>query len=199
VLSSGDQKNPHLLAAWLTASTAYLLLRLYSHISAFCRGFRLSQHTGFLALFMFILVIRYFVLIIFSYLEHLDNIRNSEPETIDGPTPESDSKLPFITIIVPAYNEGRIIQTAIRSLLEIDYPYYEVLVVDDGSTDDTYERAREMVRVMTNASITVLTKPSSGKPTRSIPEWPTRRAIFILCMDGDTRLSEYAARLHRTF
>jgi glycosyltransferase involved in cell wall biosynthesis len=42
---------------------------------------------------------------------------------------------------VPAYNEGMVIQPALRSLLLLDYPNYEVLVIDDGSSDDTYEKS----------------------------------------------------------
>lgn len=191
------KKTRILLAALaLTAPAAYMLLKSwYSHISDFLSGIPfITNITGFLAIFMFILVIRYFVLIIFSYLEHLDNIRNNELETIDGPTPESDSKLPFITIIVPAYNEGKIIQAAIRSLLEIDYPYYEVLVVDDGSTDDTYERAREMVRVSDKCIVTVLAKANGGKANALNTGMANAKGDFILCMDGDTRLSPNTLR-----
>lgn len=39
----------------------------------------------------------------------------------------------MISLVVPAYNEGPVIQPAVRSLLELDYPNYEVLVIDDGS------------------------------------------------------------------
>jgi cellulose synthase/poly-beta-1,6-N-acetylglucosamine synthase-like glycosyltransferase len=46
---------------------------------------------------------------------------------------------PFITIIVPAYNSEKIIRKCIESLLAIDYPNYEIFIVDDGSTDKTKE------------------------------------------------------------
>lgn len=44
---------------------------------------------------------------------------------------------PLVSIIVPARNEERNIRRCITSLLEQDYEHYEVIVVDDGSTDDT--------------------------------------------------------------
>ena len=47
--------------------------------------------------------------------------------------------IPPATLIVPAYNEAKTCQEAIRSLLQLEYPEYEVLVVNDGSTDDTFE------------------------------------------------------------
>jgi glycosyltransferase involved in cell wall biosynthesis len=46
---------------------------------------------------------------------------------------------PFISIVVPTYNRAHLIVDTINSLLQQDYPDYEVLVVDDGSTDNTQE------------------------------------------------------------
>jgi len=45
-----------------------------------------------------------------------------------------------ISIITPAYNEGPNILESVRSLLALEYPLYEVIVVNDGSTDATLER-----------------------------------------------------------
>src|SRR5690348_14891078 len=46
---------------------------------------------------------------------------------------------PPVTVIVPAYNEERTIVSSIRSLLRLNYPEFEVLVVNDGSTDGTLD------------------------------------------------------------
>jgi cellulose synthase/poly-beta-1,6-N-acetylglucosamine synthase-like glycosyltransferase len=47
---------------------------------------------------------------------------------------------PSISVLVPAYNEGPGIIDSVRSLLAMDYPAYEVIVIDDGSSDDTSEQ-----------------------------------------------------------
>lgn len=44
---------------------------------------------------------------------------------------------PFVSIIAPAYNEAATIVDSVRSLLTLDYPHFEVIVVDDGSKDGT--------------------------------------------------------------
>jgi cellulose synthase/poly-beta-1,6-N-acetylglucosamine synthase-like glycosyltransferase len=50
------------------------------------------------------------------------------------------SLTPAVTIIVPAWNEERIIVETVRSALGVDYPRLSVIVVDDGSTDATLKR-----------------------------------------------------------
>ncbi|MCX8116673.1 MAG: glycosyltransferase family 2 protein [Desulfobacterota bacterium] len=47
---------------------------------------------------------------------------------------------PPVTILVPAHNEELTIVDTVRSLLKLDYPSYEVIVIDDGSTDKTLEQ-----------------------------------------------------------
>src|SRR5467141_2782951 len=59
-----------------------------------------------------------------------------------------DSPLaPPIAIIAPAHNEETSIRVAVRNLLELDYPQLEVIVVNDGSKDRTFEELREEFRL----------------------------------------------------
>lgn len=52
--------------------------------------------------------------------------------------PELDhAHAPFLSVIVPARNEQRHVEAALRSLLALDYPSYEVIAIDDRSTDNT--------------------------------------------------------------
>jgi len=45
-----------------------------------------------------------------------------------------------ISLVVPAYNESKSIVTSVKALLQLEYPDFEVVVVNDGSTDDTLEK-----------------------------------------------------------
>jgi cellulose synthase/poly-beta-1,6-N-acetylglucosamine synthase-like glycosyltransferase len=47
------------------------------------------------------------------------------------------------SILVPAYNEARVISDSVRSLLNLHYPEFEVIVINDGSSDDTLATLRK--------------------------------------------------------
>jgi len=59
---------------------------------------------------------------------------------IDDMDPAYSSVHLPISLVVPAYNESRSIVTSIKALLQLEYPDFEVVVVNDGSTDDTLEK-----------------------------------------------------------
>lgn len=49
---------------------------------------------------------------------------------------------PFVSLLIPARNEAGVIATTIRHLLAQDYPHYEIILLDDHSTDGTSELAQ---------------------------------------------------------
>ncbi len=51
--------------------------------------------------------------------------------------------VPGISILLPAYNEAPVIVSSIRSLLSVEYPDFQVVAINDGSTDNTLQRLRE--------------------------------------------------------
>jgi cellulose synthase/poly-beta-1,6-N-acetylglucosamine synthase-like glycosyltransferase len=126
--------------------------------------------------FLILLVIRYVALLWFSYLNHLDE--EDLPEHI----------LPLVTILVPAYNEEACIEGSIQSLLELNYPRYEVIVIDDGSSDDTYRKAAVFEGDHGRALVRVITKPNGGKSRALNAGIAVANGEFILCMDGDSAL-----------
>ena len=56
--------------------------------------------------------------------------------------PQLPEPPPLQTVLIPAYNEGKVIAGAVRHILASDYSNLEVIVIDDGSADDTSEQVR---------------------------------------------------------
>src|SRR5262245_60830183 len=61
-------------------------------------------------------------------------------------TPASaESPLPFVSLVIPAYNEAGVLRAKLDNSLRIDYPpnQFEIIVANDGSTDETADIARD--------------------------------------------------------
>lgn len=130
-----------------------------------------------LILFLAILFLRYFTLLWFAYLQH------AERDVSDA---EEPAELPPVSVIVPAYNEVKVIGRAIESLLAMDYPAYEVVVVDDGSTDGTAEVAERWLGLRRGTEVRVFRKRNGGKATALNAGIALARHPFLLCMDADS-------------
>ena len=145
----------------------------------------------YLLLILVLLVVRYAVIILYSFLDHIESLRRG-----DAVYTESElNSLPMVTLVVPAYDEGVVIQSALKSLLELDYPNYEIIVVDDGSTDDTYVKAMEVARLSHDVPVRVVTKPNAGKAQALNTGMSLARGELVLNMDGDAKLSPNTLRV----
>src|SRR5205809_3452238 len=82
----------------------------------------------------------YAVLLVLSIPEIWEQTRLAEDEDFQR-LMQSDA-LPPITILVPAHNESATIETSVTAILTLEYRSFEVVVVNDGSKDDTLERLR---------------------------------------------------------
>jgi biofilm PGA synthesis N-glycosyltransferase PgaC len=54
------------------------------------------------------------------------------------------TEAPRLSVVVPAFEEARVIDQCVRSIARSDYPRLEIVCVDDGSTDDTFARMRQL-------------------------------------------------------
>ncbi len=101
---------------------------------------------------------------------------------------------PFVSIFLPAYNEGDQIEGALDAFCTMDYPHFEVIVVDDGSKDDTYEKARKYEGDYKFGSVRVFKKPNGGKWSALNLAYQLSDAPIILTADADGRMDKDSLR-----
>jgi cellulose synthase/poly-beta-1,6-N-acetylglucosamine synthase-like glycosyltransferase/peptidoglycan/xylan/chitin deacetylase (PgdA/CDA1 family) len=110
--------------------------------------------------------------------------------------PEPLRYLGPVTVIVPAYNEQANIAATVRSLLASDYPGVWVIVVDDGSTDDT----AAIVASLRLRNVRLIRQANAGKPAALNAGIAAARTELVVLVDGDTVLERDAiGRLVQAF
>jgi cellulose synthase/poly-beta-1,6-N-acetylglucosamine synthase-like glycosyltransferase len=138
-----------------------------------------------LVIFLAILLVRYFTLLWFGYLQHAERDVRGSPD---------DVELPPVSVVVPAFNEGAVLGRAIGSLLRLDYPSYEIVVIDDGSSDDTLRVASRWEGDHRGIPVRVFTKPNGGKASALNLGIAVSRHPFLLCMDADSSVEPQLLR-----
>jgi cellulose synthase/poly-beta-1,6-N-acetylglucosamine synthase-like glycosyltransferase/spore germination protein YaaH/peptidoglycan/xylan/chitin deacetylase (PgdA/CDA1 family) len=99
---------------------------------------------------------------------------------------------PKVSIIVPAYNEEVNIVSSLNNLLHQTYPNFEVILVDDGSKDSTYEKAK--AEFSGHPKLKIFTKPNGGKATALNFGILQTDAEYVVCIDADTKLGQNAVK-----
>src|SRR3989442_6750464 len=134
---------------------------------------------------------------------------------------QSDA-LPPITILVPAHNESATIEASVTAILTLEYRNFEVVVVNDGSKDDTLERLRHafdlyevprtypetlstfpvhaVYRSRTRTRLIVIDKENAGKAASLNAAVNASRFPLVIAVDADTLIEPDALlRLTRPF
>src|SRR5437899_2191186 len=129
---------------------------------------------------------------------------------------------PPISILVPAYNESATIEASLTAILTLDYRTYEIVVINDGSKDDTMDRMREvfdlyevpriypetlatkplraLYRSRTRPRLLVLDKENGGKADALNAGINASRWPLVIAVDADTLIEPDAMlRLTRPF
>src|SRR3954452_11123410 len=102
------------------------------------------------------------------------------------PAPAPEENLPFVSIVVPAYCEATVIEGTLEALLALDYPDYEIVVVDDASPDRTAELVR--AHVVDGGRVRLIAKRvNEGKAMALNDAIPVTRGEIVVVVDADIR------------
>lgn len=94
--------------------------------------------------------------------------------------------LPFVSVILAAYNEEKIIKKTLEAILESTHKKYEVIVVNDGSTDGTSKTVREMCQ--RDPRIRLIDQGNAGKSTAINRAFKEAQGSVVISIDADTQM-----------
>src|SRR5215211_9350661 len=99
-----------------------------------------------------------------------------------APGKERPAEAGLVSVVIPCYNQAHFLGEAIESVLSQSYRNFEILVVDDGSTDNTSEVASryERVRIVRQEN-----RGLSGARNRGLRE---AKGEYVVFLDADDRL-----------
>ncbi|WP_288435038.1 polysaccharide deacetylase family protein [uncultured Chryseobacterium sp.] len=139
------------------------------------------------ALFTIFIVLGLIRLLLMAYWAFKE--RKKEKKLGEFPVLES---YPKVSIIVPAYNEEVNIVSSLQNLLKQTYPNFNIIMVDDGSKDSTYEKA--LKAFPDHPKLKIFTKGNGGKATALNFGVSQTDAEYVVCIDADTKLQQDAVK-----
>ncbi len=86
------------------------------------------------------------------------------------------------SVIIPTYNNEKTISRAIDSIINQTYPNWELIIVDDGSTDNTEQKVQPNLR---NPKIKYFKQPNSGVAIARNTGFQYSTGEFIVFLDSD--------------
>jgi cellulose synthase/poly-beta-1,6-N-acetylglucosamine synthase-like glycosyltransferase len=116
---------------------------------------------------------------------------------IGTPMP-SDAGPPAVTVLIPAFNEEKVIVATVERILASDYPHMQVLVIDDGSKDHTAYITRS--HFINEPRVGVISIPNGGKANALNIGLANASGEVIVALDADTQFEATTiSRLVRWF
>ncbi|MCL4533651.1 MAG: glycosyltransferase [Bacteroidetes bacterium] len=100
------------------------------------------------------------------------------------------SRKPRVSVVVPCYNYARYLPEAVESVLDQTYQDFELIIVNDGSTDDTASVAEGLQAAHPQHRIVVINQESSGQPAISRNNGiEVAQGEYVLCLDADDKIA----------
>lgn len=100
---------------------------------------------------------------------------------------------PMVSILMPAHNEGDILYNVVKEMTQLNYPNYELIMINDGSSDDTGEVLKNIVAMYDNVRVIDL-KKNCGKANALYLGAIASKGEILVGVDADSYLDKNALR-----
>ena len=101
--------------------------------------------------------------------------------------------LPFVSILMPAHNEGDILYNVVEEMTKLNYPNYEIILINDGSSDNTAEVLKNIVKAYDIVRVIDL-HPNCGKANALYLGTIAAKGEILVGVDSDSYLDKNALR-----
>ena len=98
---------------------------------------------------------------------------------------EADPPIPTVSVIIPCYGQAEFLGEAVASVVAQTWTDWEIVIIDDGSTDDTPQTARRLVKRYPHQRIRLLSQPNQGVSVARNNGIATSTGRYILPLDAD--------------
>ena len=182
-LASILHKNKNVLMPEVPKTRSYYIMQLNLVLATVI--YEISHFlVALFTIFIGLGLIRLIMMMYWAYKE-----RKKEKLLGDFPVLET---YPKVSIIVPAYNEEVNIISSLDNLLKQTYPNFDIIMVDDGSKDSTFQKAKEAFS--DHPKLKIFTKSNGGKATALNFGISQTDAEYVVCIDADTKLQYDAVK-----
>src|SRR5699024_9203536 len=113
------------------------LLSILCFLLAFLIIFQNYFNTTWAIIFLVMFMALYMV---YMYIA----VKHQKRKLRKNPVVYNENLAPFISILIPCHNEAVVIKETVENILNVDYENYEIIVIDDRSTDDTKDAVLEL-------------------------------------------------------
>lgn len=96
----------------------------------------------------------------------------------------------LISIIIPVYNAEKYIERTLNSIKEQTYSNYEIIIINDGSTDESVKICNDFKKKNNNIKITVITQKNSGVSNARNSGICLSKGKYIIFVDSDDSLEK---------
>jgi len=159
------------------------LLLIISCLLAFLIIFQNYFKTSYAVVFLICFMALYMFYMYLSIKHQRRKLRKNPPST-------ECSYRPFISIMIPCHNEHEVISDTVKNILKVDYENYEIILIDDRSTDSTAQIIKELA--LENSKIKYLIREKDAYPGKSAVLNDAMRMAkgeAVLVFDADARIA----------